>query len=455
MNVINMRLSKYLLCILLALIFASELSASRVSRFFQVKNWNGKGKNLKTIMKKTIRQVPVRTGLPLSTCSNKNPFLKHLYQRGVDLFTQPQMQANGCPGEWSLHGTCCNKTQLQDYAKKDKQDIIAASKLLIEQTLLFVNGAKSLYSIISDLTKDDSDSRRSNRFVLKLMHGFDQTNLRYFASLMDQMNSPQEIKNFTAETKQCWATVSDLRNRALCETCSGRSQVFFEDDLAKISQATCSKLMQACMDSFSFTIRFLKVLGILSENIKGSKLVSERCWRIKSRLKRLGTISHEIAAGHLTSRISRFRPMKSIAFHPTQIQISKDQEQKAKKDIELEYLTEASNLCNKFLRLSKEPFILEIADYFDIDMEIFEKASKAIRDIPRPVIISKAKPTRASTRHATRSRPVRSTNWSLQQRFLKLECSTKSTSTTSNQLFTGDTTTCQTNCLSMDLSQYP
>lgn len=451
-----MKTSKILIGLLALFGLLVFVSASRVQDRGQNNNGDGKRQpNLRNKVMMLIKQLVVRKrDPPPSVCSDKNPFMKHLYQRGVDLYSQPRLQLDGCPGEWSVQGTCCDKTKLLEYAQRDQEDIMAASKLLIDQTLLFVDAVKPLYSLISEVSNDQNDNRRSNRLVSKMMHGLDRTNLNYFTSLMNQMNSPQEVSNFTAETKQCWATVADLRKRALCETCSGRSQVFFEDNLAKISQATCSKLIQACMSSFSFTIRFLKVLGILSENIKNSRLVSDRRVTTISRLTRFGTISNEIASGHLTCRVTSFRSPTFFTAGPAQYQPATNQVPKAKTDLELEYLMEASNLCNRFLRLSKEPFILEISGLFDIDMDIFEQAYETIRDISWSA--SQSMPTRVPSSWNPRGYGFAgSINWRFKQRLLRFETSTKTTSTTSNHLFTGDTTTCLTTCLSMDLSLYP
>jgi hypothetical protein len=298
--------------------------------------------------------------------------------------------------------------------------------------------------MLSVLNDNKEDHRRGNYLALKLLESFDQNNLKYFASLMDLINSPEEILNYKTETKTCWAKVTDMRKRALCETCSGRSQIYFEKDLAKISQRNCKDLMLVCTKSFSFTIQFLKVLGILSRDIQHSDLTLFTNWKTKSRLQEFGSIGQEISSGHLTCKINQLR-IETEASNHFSLKYSKKTDSKRPKpsDQEQNPLIEASDLCDKFLRLSKDPFILTIADYFDIDLEIFTRAYEVIRDNQQSSSIFKLR----------QSRPG---NWRLGKRLLGFGVMTQSSSTSGNNIFTGDTKTCQTTtCQSMDMQEYP
>lgn len=441
-----MQKSKLLVFLIVAFVLLLAASACNAQR--HAGNKSGKGKTngqgkIKTLLLEIFEGSELRKTPPPSVCSKKNPFLTHLYQRGVDLFDQPQIHAGGCPSEWKAHGTCCNHEQLREYASKDQADITHAADLLVDHFLQFVLAVKPLYTMLSVLNDNKEDPRRENYLALKLLKSFDQNNLKYFASLMDLINSPEEILNYQTETKTCWAKATDMRKAALCETCSGRSQIFFEKKLAKISQRNCEDLMLVCAKSFSFTVQFLKVLGILSRDIQDSGLINSNHWKTKNQLSQLCSISQEIGSGHLACKMNRLQKKTKTLTHSLKDSQATDSMPPKPSDKVHDDLIEVSDLCDKFLRLSKDPFILTIADYFDINLHIFTKAYEVIRDNQQSSSICKL-------------RQSRSGNWRLGKRLLGLGVMTQSSSTSGNNMFTGDTKTCQTTtCQSMDMQEFP
>lgn len=426
------------LLIFMFVAFNFLIADSTTKRSGQANN-NGRGK-VKTALLGIFKQTKLRDDQSSSNCSKKNPFLTHLYQRGVDLYEDPQFHAAGCPSEWKAHGTCCNEQQLREYASKDQADITRAADLLMEHFLQFVQTMKPLYTLLSEMESNKEDRRRDNDLATKLLKSFDQNNLKYFASLMDLINSPEEMLKHKTETKTCWAKVTDMRKRALCETCSGRSEIFFEKNLAKISQKNCNDLMLACAKSFSFTVRFLKILGILLRDIQDSSLIEKNDWNAKSQLRRFGSISQEISSGHLACKISHLQKKTKDSAHFPNDSKKGDTKPPVPNEHGQEFDVESSDLCDKFLRLSKEPFILTIADYFNIDMDIFTRAFEDIRGNQQYSSFGRAGPS----------------NWRLGKRLLGMGGQTQSSSTGVNYFFSGDTKTCQTaTCQSMDMQEYP
>ena len=328
----------------------------------------------------------IRSSLaPTTICQNKNPFIKHLFDRGVDLYPEPtnapHLVKRSCPTEWPKFGSCCDRTSLLEYAKKDQSDIMTAASIVEKKFREFTTAIRPLYDVIVLLSAIKNDNVFVG-LVRNIMRRFDSKNLYYFTHLMQNKNL---VADFQRDNRKCWTKIVAVRKSALCQTCSGRSQEFFEGKKIKISEHTCTDILSFCASTFEQIANLLKILGILAEDIKVSGILEQTGANFEG-LKLISELSASIKEQHLTRKAGEFtaaiqakKQAESFEKVAERLQATGDKQnfESRKKEIEKKLLglTQSSYLCDRFLRLSKLPFIWDIANHFDIDVEVFKQAT--------------------------------------------------------------------------------
>ena len=175
-----------------------------------------------------------------NSCIDKNPFLasmKNAKPLSVGLYTTPKFKEfKYCEDEWNRFGSCCHNIDLVDF-------------FTLESRLLHVN-RKYLTKAVGAIATISGDQ--------------------------------QTFLDFDSHSRQCWHYMKKVRGSALCSTCSGRSQEFFDGDRILISPRTCEKALPMCEDFFLLISKVSKIIpGILSDR-KSRKMRKAKYHKLKS-----------------------------------------------------------------------------------------------------------------------------------------------------------------------------
>ena len=394
----------------------------------------------------TVNQIfanqVVRSGpSPNTKCGSNNPFIKHLFNHGVDLHSEPTTASlliqTSCQKEWPKYGSCCERVSLYRYAKKDQSDIMTAASIVEKKFEEFLEVTRPLYNIIVTLKSIKSDNVFVG-FIKNILSRFDEKNLFYFGKLME---SKELGATFRVNNQRCWKKIIAVRKSSLCQTCSGRSSGFFDGERIKISLNLCTDILSDCASAFEQIANLLKILGILAEDFRVSGIL-EKSHGSSQEFKLVSELAASIKEQHLTRKAGEFtaaieaqrlkKEFKKTASNRLESVEKKNFDQK-KKEIEqkLVGLSQSSYLCDRFLQLSKLPFIWDVASHFDIDLNIFSELIELYKQVDvRLQAWGSSQPS----------------NWShLKARVLLLSHMTSVSSASSNRvfanIFTGDVKT--------------
>src|SRR3990167_625902 len=147
-------------------------------------------------------------------CVDKNPFIKNLKAQGVIIYSTPEPSlTNTCSAEWKTHQTCCDSASLIEYANKDtdslRNSILGVITELGKAATILEDAVKTLDPIQTELLKLlEHTALRDDIAEFKLF-------AQYYSVHKNQL---------TPEQEGCLKSMSQLRTRGLCSTCSGRSQ---------------------------------------------------------------------------------------------------------------------------------------------------------------------------------------------------------------------------------------
>ena len=199
-------------------------------------------------------------------CKELNPFLTRL-SKDVEIYESPTMGGSPhCKPEWDKYGTCCEARSLIEYVETDNHKIRGSLRDVntefgqfysflteLNQTLFTMSTLK--YFDWSPLIKTEFTAKKIRKFI-KVLNGKFLNN-----SIFYTYNEPNMVEKFASANKKCWDRMVQLRNAAVCSTCSGRSRVFFMKQKANMDQATCSSIMNDCYISFKMANRYFKTLA--------------------------------------------------------------------------------------------------------------------------------------------------------------------------------------------------
>ena len=203
----------------------------------------------------------------VSSCPNNNPYIIQLTQ--TSLYNSPKFGVNKCGDEWKTYGTCCNEYQLPSEAKNDQTRIETAVSVINDQIKQFNGALESLFTHIkryASFPPTQWDTNVNNN-IIKVKQILDRPSTIAFFQEFTSIDKI-DAASFAAENNKCWSLISRARSSSLCSTCSGRSEVYFLDNKALISEAFCHRLMGECKSSFENLVQFVKAISFMNSIYK-------------------------------------------------------------------------------------------------------------------------------------------------------------------------------------------
>ena len=207
-----------------------------------------------------------------SSCINKNKFMKILKLRNVTIYATPMPESSHCPGEWSVHGSCCSVSSLLEYAVADKQKIEIAKQKVFHFMAVHFHDLNINFKLARELESFAAQTDLEDwRMLVQTL------NLPIFQALAEQAMNISSRQSFYSSYNRCYSLLAKLRANSLCSTCSGASQRFFLNKTkALISEKVCLAIMQSCSSSFRLTVVFLDKIDQLMDQLRDIPSIGSR-----------------------------------------------------------------------------------------------------------------------------------------------------------------------------------
>ena len=206
-----------------------------------------------------------------SECLAKNPFIRVMSRLNVTIYPKPTPDLeNHCPGEWSQFNTCCEPSSLKKYSEKYAEHIRESVSDVNKEISVFQRFVERFNSTIYELAALSDIDWKSSPLVSQ-----NKTFKTQLAALLQEVNKKtiykdffdfrrSDITEFRESNIKCWDKMIQLRNSALCSTCSGRSEVFFSKLKANMQQNQCRSIIQDCWITFKYASKYFVSLAELN-----------------------------------------------------------------------------------------------------------------------------------------------------------------------------------------------
>ena len=180
--------------------------------------------------------------------SSKNPFSKSLIYQGVAVSDTPKLgQLDHNQAEWNTHGNCCEPASLVKAFDDDRQTI-TKSAMALQKTVRDIKVLLDLILIVCKDTDSNIDDQPPQYIDDK-------------KAIMTNIENLAKASFFTTisiSSDVCWDNMVKIRGSALCQICSGRSNTFFRDNKALISEVTCQEAVSKCKGFLNDLRAFVK-----------------------------------------------------------------------------------------------------------------------------------------------------------------------------------------------------
>lgn len=204
------------------------------------------------------------------------------------------------------------------------------------------------YDLVTLVNFENSTIRHSNN-VIKDRVGKIRDGILADPSIEDSIKDEARdiTEGFAQRADECWDTIFQIRSSALCSMCSGRSQVFFNDDgLILTASDTCRRAVDSCED-------FFMTLSDLDDLL-------ERFLKPLLRQVRLRTSTSWTTLKNLNSSWTILRQSR-----PPQELLDAFREYDAHAHDQSRWGLHSAKVCSMFLNIRKAPYIF-LADRFSI-----------------------------------------------------------------------------------------
>jgi hypothetical protein len=193
-------------------------------------------------------------------CPTSNPYLDQ-FRISIELYDRPLMINSHCQGEWDSYGTCCNPDTLLNHQQKDTELINAALQSVNNNLIKFKQALESIQLLIMQEAVMPAD--RVHPHIKEFQQKADcltqDSRFKDYFKFITGLTK-QEFDRFLADNTACWQEMIRARSAALCSTCSGRSNQFFEGKRGIISEEYCSAILQTCSAPLKILLNL--VIGI-------------------------------------------------------------------------------------------------------------------------------------------------------------------------------------------------
>lgn len=182
-------------------------------------------------------------------CVNKNAYTKALFAFDPLLIRNSSTTTTTkCPGEWNIHGTCCEEVKIAEFVAQDSQNMTSELADMVAE----VTHLKDLVN----LTLNDIDAYLRNP-------EYQLSSAKYKQEIIEFKNVSQLLKSAFGEFRQshlrCQAKLKDIKAKSICPICSKRSPSFFRGTDLRMTETTCRDILTECDDAWIALMLVLRV----------------------------------------------------------------------------------------------------------------------------------------------------------------------------------------------------
>jgi hypothetical protein len=215
-----------------------------------------------------------------SHCENKNAFLRAFKHSGeVHIFDTPVFTSQKCGNEWRQFGSCCEEQSLVRYVNQDTGHIknyldrlIMDVKYIKESLQLFIKTLEFIVEKVGHRT-DFTNRPRRNQLLLAAVRHIDASRGELHRVYQEMDAADDRIR---VHQRGCALKINELRSQSVCSYCSGRSEIYFLNSKAVISEATCSGFIHACFDAWTMLIQIMNGMKKIQELTASLRRVAGR-----------------------------------------------------------------------------------------------------------------------------------------------------------------------------------
>lgn len=196
-------------------------------------------------------------------CSQKNPFIPILASKGVRIFREPLTSPNStCSSEWNTHQTCCESSSLISYASSATRTLGSSIENVRNELITTGQALQEFLLPVGSIWNQLNASASHQNF---------STDLNKLQQFTDSLiaNSLQDNNLQT----QCFSRMNQMRTRSLCMTCSGRSQIYFSANKARIKSFDCKQTIQMCAHTWNKIVQMVDAMTLADGILKTLKIL--------------------------------------------------------------------------------------------------------------------------------------------------------------------------------------
>ena len=195
-----------------------------------------------------------------TACKNNNPFIELVK---LSKYKAPELTSHICAFEFATYGTCCDQWNFGPYAANEARYLAQDVDRIVNEYETFKGIIPKVYGLLKKIAFAPLHSSRTDwnqKIGIARSLFQNSTLLQYFE---ENLKVAHKAGDFKEASQECWNFQSKVRDLTLCFTCSGRSNHFFNNRKALISQATCNTFVSKCASPLSNLVRFVKALEVL------------------------------------------------------------------------------------------------------------------------------------------------------------------------------------------------
>lgn len=186
------------------------------------------------------------------SCAGKNIVTDRLAKVGVKILDFVTPSERVCKNEWEAHGTCCDATSMKNYLSQQKTETRSAAKNMgesLEKTVDLISKSMSPKVLVT------ADAKKS---VMK--HGSVYLPSVYLEIKKDVDYFKAHLNQFYDSQEKCADAINEERTSAICYSCSGRGEIFFQNDEARMLDSECTDFLRKCQLALFDLSRYQKML---------------------------------------------------------------------------------------------------------------------------------------------------------------------------------------------------
>lgn len=191
-----------------------------------------------------------------SACSFSNSYTRHLQQKKVDWLRSPVNSQTHCGTEWATHGSCCELSSLENFARSQRSFISQLSNKGKDEAKEMLLNLVSYKFQLKALTYEGTTRIPGvSRLDQRQRTAIYQDTKPQIDSIIQWVE--QHVNSMADSQKTCLDRLTKVRASSVCYTCSGRAQTFFRGDQLHLHENTCRAIITDCRVSWLNLINFL------------------------------------------------------------------------------------------------------------------------------------------------------------------------------------------------------